>query len=239
MTPGTGTHSGRPEPGAARLRVLACEDDPIFRTLLKAALEFHGAEARILEDGTQLDPMLAEYRPDILLLDLGLPGEDGLSIARRIRRRHPRLGIVMITGRGESEDRLRGFQEGADLYFVKPVDFRELGIAILNLGRRVAPVLSEEAWSLHPERSVLTTPGGAEVALTHNEHLFLNRLLQERGEVVSRDQLMGALGYAPDPEGAHRLETLLTRLRRKVRERSETEPLPIRARHGSGYAFLH
>ncbi len=219
-------------------RVLACEDDPVFQIILKAGLEAQGLPVTVIPDGRGLDAALATLRPEILLLDLGLPGEDGLSIARRLRRRHPRLGIVMITSRGQAEDRLQGFQEGADLYFVKPVDLRVLGAAIQSLARRLAPAPPEGAWFLHGDRSVLTTPSGAEVALTHNEHLFLNRLLRDRGAVVNRDDLMAALGYAPDPEGAHRLETLLTRLRKKVRDQSEGEMLPIRARHGSGYAFL-
>ncbi|HJV90777.1 MAG TPA: response regulator transcription factor [Holophagaceae bacterium] len=219
-------------------RALVCEDDPIFRTMLKAALESHGMAVRPTEDGPALDAALRDFRPDILLLDLGLPREDGLSIARRLRHLHPRLGIVMITARGESEDRLQGFQDGADLYFVKPVDFRELGVAVQNLVRRLQPVAAEGAWFLHPERSVLATPGAVEVPLTHNEHLFLNRLLQSRGEPVGRDDLMVALGYAPDPHGAHRLDTLLTRLRKKVKDLAPEEVLPVRARHGSGYAFL-
>ena len=233
-----GTRQGAPAGAEVFSRALVCEDDPIFRTMLKAALESHGLVVRMTADGSALDAALFEYRPEILLLDLGLPGEDGLSIARRLRRLHPRLGIVMITARGESEDRLQGFQEGADLYFVKPVDFRELGVAVQNLARRLRPAAAEGGWSLHPERSVLTTPGTVEVPLTHNEHLFLNRLLHSRGEAVGRDELMVALGYAPDPQGAHRLETLLTRLRKKVKGLAPEEALPVRARHGSGYAFL-
>ncbi|MBI3132435.1 MAG: response regulator transcription factor [Acidobacteria bacterium] len=219
-------------------RVLACEDDPVFQVMLKAGLQAQGLPLTVISDGGALEAALASLRPEILLLDLGLPGEDGLSIARRLRRRHPRLGIVMITSRGLAEDRLQGFQEGADLYFVKPVDLRVLGAAIQSLARRLAPAPPEGAWFLHGDRSVLATPNGGEVVLTHNEHLFLNRLLRDRGTVVGRDELMAALGYAPDPEGAHRLETLLTRLRKKVRDQAMGEALPIRARHGSGYAFL-
>lgn len=220
-------------------RVLACEDDPVFAGLLAFSFRKFGLPLTLVGDGAALDTALASNDPDILLLDLGLPGEDGLSIARRIRRRHPRLGIVMITGRGQVRDRLQGFQEGADLYFVKPVDMRELEAAIRSLHRRlVPPEPVAGGWSLVAHRSALRSPGGAEVPLTHNEHLFLTRLLQQHGEPVERDELMRALGYAPDPQGAHRLETLVSRLRHKVRAKAPEEALPIRARHGCGYAFL-
>ena len=119
--------------------MLACEDDPVFRALLTFSFQKLGLPLFLVEDGTALDAVLESVSPDIFLLDVGLPGENGLSIARRIRRRHPRLGIVMITGRGQLEDRLQGFREGADLYFVKPVDMRELEAAIRNLHRRLRP----------------------------------------------------------------------------------------------------
>lgn len=219
--------------------VLACDDDPVFRALLTFGFRKLGLPLFLVEDGQGLDGAIASTHPDILLLDLGLPGEDGLSIARRLRRRHPRLGIVMITGRGQAEDRLQGFQEGADLYFVKPIQIKELDAAIRNLYRRLRPHPSVDAsWCLHATRSILATPMGREVPLTHNEHLFLNRLLKQPGVAVDRDELMVALGYAPDPTGAHRLETLVSRLKRKVRGCSPEEALPIKARHGSGYAFL-
>ena len=220
-------------------RVLACEDDPVFRALLTFSFRKLGLPLFLVEDGNALDAALERVSPDILLLDLGLPGEDGLSIARRIRRRHPRLGIVMITGRGQLEDRLRGFREGADLYFVKPVDMRELEAAIRNLHRRLLPPPPVRgSWSLQASRSTLETPSGVEVPLTHNEQLFMTRLLNQSGVAVERDALMVALGYAPDPHGAHRLETLVSRLRRKVKDQAPEEPLPVQARHGSGYAFL-
>lgn len=220
-------------------RVLVCEDDPVFAGLLAFSFRKFGLPLTLVGDGRELDMALATNKADILLLDLGLPGEDGLSIARRVRRRHPRLGIVMITGRGQVQDRLQGFQEGADLYFVKPVDMRELEAAIRSLHRRlIPPEPVPGGWSLQPLRSALRSPGGVEIPLTHNEHLFLTRLLQQHGEVVDRDDLMRALGYAPDPHGAHRLEALVSRLRQKARVKTPQEALPIRARHGSGYAFL-
>jgi DNA-binding response OmpR family regulator len=219
--------------------ILACEDDPLFGALLNFSFRKLGLPLQVVTDGKALDETLERESPDILLLDLGLPGEDGLSIARRIRRRHPHLGIVMITGRGHLEDRVQGFREGADLYFVKPVDIRELEAAIRNLHRRlVAPPPVRGAWSLHAGRSVLVTPLGLEVPLTHNEQLFLTRLLNQLGTAVVRDDLMVALGYAPDPTGGHRLETLVSRLRLKARQVAPDEPLPIQARHGCGYAFL-
>lgn len=220
-------------PGAG-LRVVAVEDDRLFGRLLGYGLERLGFAIRVVPDGPSLDAALQEGIPDLVILDLGLPGEDGFSIARRLRNSLPRLGLVMLTARGEVEDRLRGFEGGADLYWVKPVDLRVLAAAMASLHRRISP--SPSAWRI--QSSALHAPGGAEVPLTHNEHLFLARLAAESGQAVPRDHLMEALGYAPDPSGAHRLDTLVSRLRSKVRRVAPGHELPVKPRHGCGYVLL-
>src|SRR5690606_2100697 len=110
----------------------------------------HGVAA--LPDGVALDAHLAGAEVDVLVLDLGLPGEDGLSIARRLRRTQPGIAIAMLTARGQLDDRLLGLNSGADIYLVKPVDMRELSAVVESLYRRVhrvaAPPDQPPGWRL-------------------------------------------------------------------------------------------
>jgi len=226
-----------PEPPApaAGVRVLVCEDARPMRDFLVEGLEPFGILAAGVEHGGALDAALEEQDPQIVILDVGLPGEDGFSIAQRLRRDRPRLGIVMLTARHGLEDRIRGLDGGADLYFAKPVDLRELSAAIFSLQRRLGV---PRAWRLEPHASRLHTPGGAAVDLTDLELRFLAPLLDRPGEVVEREHLFLALDQHPDIYAARRLETMVSRLRTKVARLCPGEPLPVKARHGRGYAFL-
>ena len=118
-----------------------------------------------LPDGTALDRHLASQPTDVLVLDLGLPGEDGVSIARRLAVSHPRLAIAMLTARGQLEDRLVGLESGADIYLVKPVDMRELSAVCESLYRRLhrvdVPERPAEGWQLDMQSLELVPPGGA------------------------------------------------------------------------------
>jgi DNA-binding response OmpR family regulator len=188
-------------------------------------------------DGRALDAVLAEGEPDIIVLDLGLPDEDGLAIAARLRSRYPRIGIIMLTGRDQLEDRIKGLEGGADLYFAKPADLRELAAAIGSLHRRLGAA-QPRGWRLDRLASALHTPGGVQVPLTDLELRFLVPLLERPGEVVDREVLFQALEQRSDIYAVRRMETMVSRLRTKVLRLSPEETLPVRARHGRGYAFL-
>ena len=225
----------------AGIRIVACEDQPVMREYIVSGLARLGITSAGVCDGVELATYLAEHPVDVVILDIGLPGEDGYSIATRLRRERPHLGIVMLTARDKTDDRVLGLDCGADLYFAKPVDIRELASALGSLYRRLRlhqPATPRPCWQLEPLRSVLLTPSGAEVALTDNELRFLVPLLEQPGTVVDRDRLFQALDQVPDIYAMRRVETLLSRLRTKVLSVSPSEPLPVRARHGRGYAFL-
>jgi len=142
-----------------RLRLIIVEDDEALRTVIAKVLSHLGHDVRTACDGAALDAALANYPADVVLLDLNLPGEDGVDIAQRLRRTN-NCGIIMITARGMAKDRVSGFYSGADLYFVKPVDPMELHAAILNLGRRLAQSLPTTTipWHFNPSSSTLRTP---------------------------------------------------------------------------------
>lgn len=223
------------------LRVVACEDHPLMRKHILSGLAHFGIEAVGVGDGLELEAHLKSQPVDIVILDIGLPGEDGYSIATRLRQERPHLGIVMLTARDETSDRVLGLDCGADLYFAKPADLRELASALGSLHRRLSlhrPVEPPTGWRLDPLRARLITPSGGEIPLTDNEQRFLTPLLRQPGMVVDRDILFQALDQIPDVYAMRRMETMLSRLRTKVLKMSPKEPLPVRARHGRGYAFL-
>lgn len=137
-----------------------------------------------LPDGTALDRHLASQPADVLVLDLGLPGEDGVSIARRLAVSHPRLAIAMLTARGQLEDRLVGLESGADIYLVKPVDMRELSAVCESLYRRLhrvdVPERPAEGWQLDMQSLELVPPGGAATARSPARWASTNRSASAR-----------------------------------------------------------
>ena len=212
-----------------------------MREYLVSGLARLGLTVIGVPDGPALDAHLETQVTDIVILDIGLPGEDGYSIAARLRRLRPHLGIIMLTARAQTDDRVQGMDSGADLYFAKPVDLRELASAIGSLFRRLSlgqPGANPVGWQLDALHSVLITPTGRAIALTDNELRFLTPLLEQAGQVVDRNLLSQALEQIPDAHAGRRMETMLSRLRSKVLQASPEEPLPVRARHGRGYAFL-
>jgi len=223
------------------ISVVACEDQSLMRDYITSGLGHFGIQATGVPDGPALRAFLEAQAADIVILDIGLPGEDGYSIAARLRRERPHLGIIMLTARDATDDRVLGLDCGADVYFAKPIDIRELASAVGSLHRRLCQnraAASPAQWRLDALHSCLVTPSGIAVNLTDNELRFLTPLLDQPGAVIDRDVLSQALDQIPDVYAMRRMETMLSRLRTKVQKASPEEPLPVRARHGRGYAFL-
>lgn len=222
------------------IQVAVCEDDDDLRDILVCSLPHFGLQTFGTGSAEALEPMLEGRAIDVVILDIGLPGEDGFSLARRLRMERPQLGIVMLTARTLVEDRVRGLNQGADLYFAKPVDLRELAAAISSLCRRLAWTRpgATSAWLFNRNRESLTTPDGRVLELTTMESRLLDRLLARPGETVPRADLYELLGWPCDEKASHRLDTLISRLRSKAAQATRDHVLPLRARHGVGYAFL-
>ena len=222
-----------------KLRIIVVEDEEDSRTVLVTILSRFGHDVRGVVDGVSLDRALADYPADVVVLDLNLPGEDGVDIAKRLRRTI-NCGIVMTTARGQVNERVSGFQSGADLYFPKPFDPLELHASILSLGRRLtsSTTTDKSVWHFDPQLSVMFTPRGVSINLTAQESVVIGLLLAVPGKNVSRLEIFSALGHPDDEYASKRLEVLLSRLRLKVRSLDPESELPIRARISKAYAFL-
>lgn len=226
------------------LTVWVVEDDPELLDLMLDDLRWRGAEVVGLHSGEALYRELAVRRCDVVVLDVGLPGEDGYSIAAHLRKAGD-MGIVMLTGRGSPADMARGLTLGVDLYLVKPLDLEVLAAGLLSLRRRLQPSAvakplapprppSVGTWRLDDDDWELRAPNGGVLALTEAERAFLRELFIANGRTVGREQLIAAVTDQPWNFDPHRLEVLVHRLRTRTRSATDAT-LPIRAVRGTGY----
>lgn len=221
------------------LQVVLLEDDAMLRErILLPGLANFGFVATGLETAAQLQQHLQSHAADIVVLDVGLPDGDGFSVARELRMRFSAIGIVMLTGRGETPDRVRGLSEGADAYLSKPVEIELLAATLHSLARRLrnAPPPADRHWRLDGNGWCLVSPSGRTAALTRTERRVVERLTQLPGQLVTRDQLIASLTDNVYDFDSHRLDSLIYRLRRKVADNCG-EALPLNAVHGEGYVL--
>jgi DNA-binding response OmpR family regulator len=217
------------------------EDEPVLRTELAFQLERQGFAVATFENAEQFYRHLAVQPVQIALLDIGLTGEDGLSICRHLRSHDPRFGIVFMTARAMRDDRLAGLQAGGDAYLVKPVDLDELVLILNRLIERIMPppqarVETRNDWRLEPDRGLLLSPAGQRLHLSAGEIQVLGVLLREGDRACSHGTLAVAMGLMPQEYNRHRVEVILSRLRARVL-RETGQALPIVAVRGYGYRF--
>jgi len=228
------------------VRIWVVEDDPEWRGMVVDELHWHGAVVRGIDSAEALYRELAVDRCDILVLDVGLPGEDGLSATGHLRRMDG-MGIVLVSGRSGSADMTQGLALGADVYLPKPLELPVLVAALHSLHRRLAlpapaaapapaPAVAPEpgGWKLGADGWDLHAPGGRVLNLTAAERGFLGELFAMPGGAVGRDRLIAAVTDQPWDFDPHRIEVLVHRLRARVRAATGHD-LPVRAVRGSGY----
>ena len=215
------------------------EDNKVLVESMSLHFDSAGLSLRNARDGAELDQLLQEKSADILILDVILPGEDAFSIAERLYEPASR-GIIMLTVRGSLEDKIEGLERGADIYLVKPVDFRELLACIHSLYRRLTltheELEREPAWILDVPRRRLTAPDGRSLELTPHEVANFTLLIRQPAKIMSIDEITAALGlnYLNFPEA--RLYTQLSRLRHKLTQFDKN--LAIQTWRNSGYSFV-
>jgi two-component system OmpR family response regulator len=239
---------------------IAVLDDEIEITrLLANYLQGRGFRITQLHRGAELMALMPADPPALVLLDLGLPGEDGLAIARQLRE-HWRCGLVIVTGRGDAVDKVVGLEVGADDYVTKPFDLREL-LARINavLRRTAAPErapltpgapapapasasslrrrLGFEGWVLDIDARRLVDPRGADVALTTGEFDLLCAFARHAGRVLSRDFLLEETRGREAAPFDRTIDVQVGRLRRKL-EPDQEQPRIIKSVRGAGYVFV-
>lgn len=228
-------------PATAAARVLVVDDDPGIRDVLCEYLERHGYAARAAANGAEMDQALAGGGVDVIVLDLMMPGEDGLSICRRLADRGP--PVIMLSAMGDDADRIVGLELGADDYLAKPCNPRELLARIRAVLRRgAAPgrrgggqALRFRGWRLDLVRRELTGPDGAPTRLSSGEFNLLRALAERPGRILSRDQLL-ELARGPATEAFDRaIDVQISRLRKKLDDGSGVEL--IETVRGEGYRF--
>jgi two-component system OmpR family response regulator len=226
--------------------ILIVDDDAETRSLLQAYLQKQGYRATTAADGRGLRKALETGRPDLIVLDLMLPGEDGLALCRDLRTRS-NLPVIMLTARGEETDRIVGLEMGADDYLAKPANPRELLARIKSVLRRARSLpdnLEPEAvnifrfagWALDAATRNLTAPDGVVVPLSGTEFKLLRVFLAHPDRVLSRDQLIDFMISRDAGPFDRAIDVQVSRLRQRLREDAR-EPRIIKTVRGEGYVL--
>ena len=229
--------------------ILVVDDDSRIRLMLTRYFEQEGYRISSATEGAAMRAHLTANRVDIVLLDIVMPGEDGLTLAREIRARSD-VGIIMLTGRGEMLDRVVGLEVGADDYIAKPFHLREVLARVKSVLRRRKPfpepavwhqaqsneMICFDGWILDIGRRQLVAPKGAEVPLTTGEFDLLAALAKHPGRVFSRDTLMDLTRGRTLEAFDRTIDAQIARLRKKV-EQDPKNPALIKSVRGVGYVF--
>lgn len=240
--------------------LLVVEDEPLTRSLLVNYFRQEGYRVSEADNGDIVSALLAENPVDIALLDIKLPGKDGLTLARELRTRSD-IGIVLVTSKCDEIDRIVGLELGADVYVTKPFNPRELLAQVKNLLRRVRALRRDdpdsgrrgdgsidrkgeepdsvrrfEGWILDFNTHLLTSPQGEAERLTCDELQLLSAFLHNAGRVLSREQLLDKVRNRDWCPTDRTVDVLVSRLRRKLRD-NPADPRFIVTLHGRGYLF--
>jgi DNA-binding response OmpR family regulator len=228
-------------------RVLVVDDDPSVRELLSDYLSEHGYEVALAASGEAMRAEIARALPAVVLLDIGLPGEDGLTLARFVRERYD-IGIIMVTGSDTVIDRVAGLEVGADDYIAKPFDPRELRARLKSVLRRLEgkgapqPKAARElvtigACTLNLRSRELHDARGRDVPITAMEFSLLKTFVEHPNQVLSRDQLLSLTRNREWEPFDRSIDIRIARLRRKIEEDPD-RPRTIKTVRGAGYMYI-
>jgi two-component system OmpR family response regulator len=231
---------------SAREHLLVVDDDAEIRQLLATYLQDHGYRVTAVADGRGMRAALAASQPDLIILDVMLPGEDGVSLCRAVRARSE-VPVIMLTARGDETDRIVGLEIGADDYVPKPFSPRELLARVKSVLRRakaLPPNLRQQegrwfrfaGWQLDAVTRNLTAPDGVVVPLSATEFKLLRTLLDHPGRVLTRDQLIELMLSRDAGPFDRALDVQISRLRQRLREDAR-EPAIIKTVRGQGYVL--
>ncbi len=221
--------------------LLVVDDDLVAQARMNAYFSKEGYRVRLADDGESFWRQLGLGSVDLVLLDINLPGQDGLSLARELRARDASIGIILVTSRDDDVDKIVGLEVGADDYVTKPFNPRELLARVKSLLRRSAARPTEAAdslrfagWVLELSRRRLRDRAGQDVALTRGEFEVLALLVRHPGEILDRDRLSRAVsGHDWSPQDRS-VDVLVRRLRAKLDDPAHADSL-IATIRGEGY----
>jgi len=225
------------EPDVSAAHILVVDDDTRIRTLLERYLREHGYRVSTAEDAAAARGLMASFAFDLLVVDVMMPGEDGFSLTRALRNRSD-VPILILTARGDPDDRIRGLEVGADDYLPKPFEPRELLLRIGTIIKRARPAIDDAQeigfgdCRFDPKRGELTR-AGQPVRLTHAEANILRLLASNPGRAFSRLELSERTGAGLERS----VDVQVTRLRKKIEVDPKT-PLYLQTVRGVGYMLI-
>ena len=218
--------------------ILIVEDNYALRESLADYLQGAEFDIRCVDNGQELNEALAKRGCDVLVLDLNLPNEDGISISKRIRKAYPKMGILILTSRIQGKDRSESYESGADIYLTKPVAPNELKTVLLNLSQRIDRVEERKQWIFDPKTFSLKAPDEQTIKFTATESavflelavagglLPLHILIQRFGEIDSSEE-----------HNKVRFEKLISRIRSKIKPYFQEE-ISIQSVYKQGYQLM-
>lgn len=226
--------------------IVIVDDEPQVRAMLESYLAREGFATSGAGSGEMMQQILSRTTADLVILDVILPGEDGLEIARRLRRTNPDIGIIMLTAKGDEIDRVVGLEVGADDYISKPFSLREVLARVKSVLRRAprstttrpssSGIVAFDEWRLDIDRRRLSSASGQDVPLSPGEFALLRAFIEHAGRVLSRDTLIELTrGYGADALD-RAIDVQVTRLRHKI-EINPRAPQIIKTVRGGGYTF--
>jgi DNA-binding response OmpR family regulator len=235
-----------------RARIVIVEDEPDLRDAVAEYLSANGFEVATAADAQAMRAMVTEEPFHLAILDIAMPGEDGLSLGRWLRSQMP-IGLIFATASGASIDRIVGLELGADDYIVKPYELRELLARVRSVLRRVPQPAEIQVTSKNGEQAarrifsfggyhadldgrLITGPGGMVVEMPKSEFDMLEVFLTRCNRLLTRSALSEAVGFAEDPESSRAVDIRVMRLRKKIEE-DPANPRFLRTVRGEGYIF--
>lgn len=231
-------------------KLLIVEDEPASLNMLVSYFEKNHYEVLTATRGDEVESVLSESVVDVVLLDVNLPGKDGLTVMREVRG-NQKMGIILVTGASDEIDKIIGLELGADDYVTKPYNLRELGARVKNLLQRLSQkdaVSTEETkesdklikfqgWVLDRQKHFLRAPDDTIIKLTEGEFQVLWILIENAGVVTDRDHIMKAMKQRSWSYSDRSIDVLVGRVRKKLEDDADL-PSFIRTIHGAGYMFI-
>jgi DNA-binding response OmpR family regulator len=228
------------------VNIIVVDDEPGLRGMIEDYLSMQGFAVSAAENGAALDRLLVNTSPDIILMDVNMPGEDGLSIVKRLRNAGERMGIIMLTANADENSKVSGLSNGADDYLSKPFEVRELLARVRSVLRRMPakaekPARTRQVLHLGPyeldmEGRRVFGPEGTEVEVSSMDFDLLETFARHPRQILSRDRLCELAFGRPLSQADRSLDIRIARLRKKI-ETDPSMPPVLKTVRGEGYVF--